>query len=792
MAITPIFCCGFEEGLDTGYNVGHWTLSGATIQATTKRTGTYALKCNPSAGQHWAYHDFTYVDIVVARFYVYFATLPNANVPIAFYYIASIYLEGVFYKSSDSKIYAGFNSNLGATGVSVTTSQWYCIDVKVDVHANPHKVDVQVDGVACGQKSTAVAAESIGDFNLGNYNTNCTGEWYYDDVILSATTGDYPIGAGKVLPFLATSDGTHSFTLNDFLYNAAGGSIAVNATDVYTYLDELPLAGGGDFINQAITRTTGYVEVCFADTTEANAPRGVEVMIVNHQTNTNSGTSTFKLYDNTGTTEDTVLARSGAGSTTLQYATKQYAARPAALGAWTVAAFNDLRFRFGYSSDAAPDQYFDGVLVEAEFAVAAVTNQAVGGGSLASASTLNRTIFKGVGAGAVSTASAVNRLIAKTIGSGAVGLAGALGSIFKQFASVGSGSLTIASTLGRMTAKSIGNGAISIAGAVNRLIQKNIGAGAVGLASTLGRVISKTIGSGSVGFASTLGRLIAMGVGGGAVGIASTLWRMIAKTIGSGAVGIASMLGRLIARGVGGGDVSTASIVNRLIIKTIGSGAVGLASTLGRLIARGVGGGTVSLSGALSAILLGATIFYQNVGSGAVSLASKLGRNINRAVGSGSLTIASTLGRLISKAIGSGSVGIASTLGRKISKTIGTGSVGIASTLGRMIARGVGGGAVGIAGALSPVFVGVVIFFQSVGNGAVAISGTLSFFINRILRIFSKLSTLFGITSKMETGLKIESRLGTEYTIVSFIDTEYLITSLLTSGLTITSEFAEK
>jgi hypothetical protein len=55
-----------------------------------------------------------------------------------------------------------------------------------------------------------------------------------------------------------------------------------------------------------------------------------------------------------------------AGSTSDRYVTKQYGTMVGG-GAWTLARFNALKVRFGYSGDAAPDQYWRGVMIEAEF-----------------------------------------------------------------------------------------------------------------------------------------------------------------------------------------------------------------------------------------------------------------------------------------------------------------------------------------------------------------------------------------------------------------------------------------
>ena len=327
--------------------------------------------------------------------------------------------------------------------------------------------------------------------------------------------------------------------------------------------------------------------------------------------------------------------------------------------------------------------------------------QDVGGGGLASASILNRMIYKSPGAGSIGIASTVNLLIKKAIGSGAVGLTGALSNIFKQFKSVGSGSLTSASTLGRMTAKTIGSGAITIAGTVNRLINKTIGSGAVGIASALGRMISKAVGSGSIGLASALGRMIARGVGAGAVGIAGALTPLLLgatvfyQSVGDGAISLSSTLGRTINRAVGSGALTIAGILGRKISLAIG-GSVTISGALNRKAMVALGG-VLNSAGSLSHKI------FITVGAGAASLAGTLGLKTMKIVGAGALSVNATLGRLIRVSVG-GMLTSSGILGRKIKLTVGTGAVAmtgvLAATIG-LFAQAVGGGAVAIAGSLA-------------------------------------------------------------------------------------------
>ncbi len=85
------------------------------------------------------------------------------------------------------------------------------------------------------------------------------------------------------------------------------------------------------------------------------------------------------MNDN-GTTNVLYTATAVIGVTSVAFKHKHYATAIAGGGAWTVSAgngnFNNLRVRFGSPAavDANPDQYFDCIMVEAEFAEVAAAS----------------------------------------------------------------------------------------------------------------------------------------------------------------------------------------------------------------------------------------------------------------------------------------------------------------------------------------------------------------------------------------------------------------------------------
>jgi hypothetical protein len=374
---TGVFCCGFECGR-LGSAGLHWpTATNTSIDTGTVRSGARSYRVNPTAGTGSASpNGVSAAAITVMRFYVYFATLPSADTFIAWVAGASTSRVGIAFKQSDSKLYCASGSSpaFGATGVTVTTGTWYRIDLTMDQTSGAKSVDAQVDGAALGQKTIATVS---GNFppSIGVANT-CTADVFFDDVAISNTSADYPIGVGFVNHFVPTSDGTHNVAgANQFERGTTGTDIDNSTTTAYQLVDDIPLddttPDADDYISAiAPANATDYVEVVIGPapgiSVPTNAPRHVEAIVATHQAATTTGNWRVALSDN-GTTDD-IGNFTGAGVTTIKYTRKAFAVPPTG-GAWSLSGpgnFNDLRMRF-YSSDALPDQYWDAAMIEAEF-----------------------------------------------------------------------------------------------------------------------------------------------------------------------------------------------------------------------------------------------------------------------------------------------------------------------------------------------------------------------------------------------------------------------------------------
>lgn len=380
-AITPIFCCGFECGQLGSVGQHYGTATGISISTSTVRSGDRSLNINISAASGQAPSlALSSSAIWVIRAYIRFSSLPTSTCTLI---LTNTNACGVQFNSSDSKLYPYNGSSAGSSGITVTTGVWYRIDLKIDLSNNPWTIDLSVDGAATTQLTRAVAADSETRVNLGS-NTSTTMNVFYDDVLYSNTSGDYPINGGQVFHFIPTADGSHSgLTANDFERTLTGTDILNSTTDSYLLLDDVPLESGSsvDWINMVAPVASTYVENVFGPasgiSTPTTAPRMVSVIIGIHAAGTGNYNAEWLLNDN-GSTGTIFSASAVAGTTSIIYKTLNLADPPSAASTWTLSGngnFNDIRVRFGPTGtvDANPDVYFDCAMIEAEFEEVALT-----------------------------------------------------------------------------------------------------------------------------------------------------------------------------------------------------------------------------------------------------------------------------------------------------------------------------------------------------------------------------------------------------------------------------------
>ncbi|TFG39840.1 MAG: hypothetical protein E4H44_01345 [Candidatus Aminicenantes bacterium] len=362
MSLTPLWITGWECGLATPVVLGTGladTIAGTvSIQATTKRTGGYALRCTSTGSSSYLQKTLASSDYHVGSVYIYFKdALPNADNII----IRGVNADGdmaIYYESSDSKLYAGkVGVGLCATGYTVTYNTWYRIDYRFYAAATTHTADWQVNGVA--QESYSVGSRSSNQMTairLGN--SGVTADTYFDDLALCSASGDYPVGAHGVSGLRPNADGTHNNAAN-VMESADGTDIDASGNPAYQFMDDNPWTSTHtEFVKQSTIGAENYAEVQFEDTLFSTI-LGVQAVVGHHSSGTAANDAETRIRDSDS--QETVIFNGDVSETTLLYKTG-VVSTPS--GGWTQAHVNALRARIGYSGDVTDVPYWDYLLLE--------------------------------------------------------------------------------------------------------------------------------------------------------------------------------------------------------------------------------------------------------------------------------------------------------------------------------------------------------------------------------------------------------------------------------------------
>jgi hypothetical protein len=379
VTITPVWLTGFEHGLASPTTNGGGicdVISGTAgtnvaIVTSPVRTGSYALKIAPttSAAGRFGKNVSGSPTRMVSSFYLYIDTAPSS----ATYLVTSVTGTSTSYpqlyvnpSTGNFELRRGSGTTVGV-GPAYTTGTWLRVDWTVDVSTATWEMYAKIDGgTEFGGTVSAGASDAFTRFSLGT--TTTTGPAYvaiYDDVILSLTTADYPVGAHAVLGLRPNSDGTHNAGTN-VIEDGDGNDIGT--VTAYDHLVESPwtsTAGGSDLIRQYATGTGNYAEINFADTTQTSI----------------LGVAAFLQYSSSGTTanEGGCIIRSNTTETTLwgnpttraDYSESSNFYKVAIVspdgGAWSQSVVNAIKCRMGYSNNVATYPYWQAIMIEVAY-----------------------------------------------------------------------------------------------------------------------------------------------------------------------------------------------------------------------------------------------------------------------------------------------------------------------------------------------------------------------------------------------------------------------------------------
>jgi len=279
---TPVLVTGFEGFpaviLTNGGGLSR-TMTGVApqieVNAAAALTGTYGLKIAPTASlaARWESMAYTAGAQQVGSINVKFSTLPTADVVLLQgEAIAGAANPSIIFNNSTGKlaVSTGNSDNTSIAnkvdfGVVVSTGVKYRIDWHFDVSASTWVLKAKLDGANEGTTSPAAfGVDTIDAVRLGHTGTSGPAHTtYWDDVIISATLADYPIGAHGVERLAPASDGTHNAGTN-IMENQAGADIGV--VTAYDKINSVP-PDSTTYIKQVANGTGNYAEVNFGNIT---------------------------------------------------------------------------------------------------------------------------------------------------------------------------------------------------------------------------------------------------------------------------------------------------------------------------------------------------------------------------------------------------------------------------------------------------------------------------------------------------------------------------------------------
>lgn len=327
--------------------------SPSTLQANT---GTYSWRYNPVAGTKWQRRTLASTpNTLVMSFAVRFTSLPDIDDQLLLIDDASGDISLMFDQST-SQLFVRTHPLPGdideyQTG-TITTGTWYTIDIAVDSSADPTVVQWRIDGVTQQRATVFQTADVMNYLAVGSSSGGVTADFYYDDIIMSETLTDYPIGQGKVRGYIPDSSGGSSFNLGDFK-NKAGANIAVAATNIQTYINRVPMDDNDNDVQQVVINAAGYLRFGFTDTTESTAPIGVQLEVV-HIAAVGVDPNDASLNLDDGGVLGAAYTNADISSAGLYTNNVTTYATPPSGGTWTIAKLNALNARWGYSADVDP------------------------------------------------------------------------------------------------------------------------------------------------------------------------------------------------------------------------------------------------------------------------------------------------------------------------------------------------------------------------------------------------------------------------------------------------------
>ena len=320
---------------------------GITADTGVKRTGAASLKLvEDGVTATWAQIGFVSVtQILVGSVYLRMAAAPSVESRIIRHPGPSQSLK--FAVTTAGEIAVQFDTTT-PVGPVITDGNWHRLDWRIVTDGVSHTVTWAVDGSSQTPRTfTAAGAENMTDLEFGSTNLAHTATVWYDDLVLSVTDGDYPLGAHSVHALVPDSDGSHN-NPSSSLQDHNGTTIGT----AWSLLDEWPPTSATDLVKQTTIQTAHYAEVNFPS--PGVVPWAVVAVAALQNPDSTVSNGTTRIVDAGGATLVDVYSGDHGLSNTQIHTARKLVPDPGGNG-WSSQDLDGLKARIGFSSDATPN-----------------------------------------------------------------------------------------------------------------------------------------------------------------------------------------------------------------------------------------------------------------------------------------------------------------------------------------------------------------------------------------------------------------------------------------------------
>lgn len=295
-----------------------------------------------------------------------FDTLPTTGECSIFGFSAASGVVGqVVYTASDNMLKVRIGSSGTAMGTSVVANTSYRLDMRYDTDGTTWTMDAWIDGADQTTQTSAQPGNSTVDqLRWGPTGSpNCVLR-LANTVVRSDTASPSLWNSMRVKLLSVTADGTHAVGSGAFKDNA-GTTLNNATTTAYQRLDEVPMSGTTDWIEQTVVDASGYMELAFDDDTTGGTVIQGSGLVAYHA----GGTAKASVFSSA--TESVVFSGSMNVAGTLTF--KRVVIAPTG-GTWSTAKLNALVGRIGYASAVGTTPKWDSFIVEYAYEPTTSTN----------------------------------------------------------------------------------------------------------------------------------------------------------------------------------------------------------------------------------------------------------------------------------------------------------------------------------------------------------------------------------------------------------------------------------